>query len=161
MPVVSPAPELKSRRVFVVPSQLPALELSVAVLTMFIIVHVPSPKMTSTGPDRGGVLRTRRTCVLLPSPGVWHAGSGSRLESFVSISSSSVRMPPRPMGAPPFGQLEHASRFRVKIWTHTGRPEPAFETSFMIRSIATRACCWRSASSGSRRNALWPPARRP
>ena len=128
---------------------------------MFRIVQVPSAKMIRTGPDRAVLLRMSRMFVLLPFPGVAHTGSLSWLESFVSISSSSLRLPPIPMGAPPFGQLEHASRFWVKIWTHVGRPEPAFPTSFMIRSIATRACCWRSASSGSRRNALWPPARRP
>src|SRR5437899_1147555 len=162
IPVASPAPELKLSPVLVaLGSQLAAPVLLVEVSVMFIIVHVPSAKMMSTGPERGGAFRTSRICELLPSPGVWHAGSLSLLESFVSSSSSSVRLPPTPMGAPPFGQPAHASRFRVKIWTHVGMPEPAFATSFMIRSIATRACCWRSATSGSRRNALWPPARRP
>ena len=89
-------------------------------------------------------------------PTVRQIGSVSRDSELVIISISSVRAL-----SGPIGHRAHASRPGVKACTKGGRPEAALAMSRMIRSMAMRMFCCRSASSGSRRNAFWPPAIKP
>ena len=94
--------------------------------------------------------------LLNPPMGFEQAASFSMAAELVTISSWSVTSP-----SGPGGQVPQASRPCVNVCMKFGIPEPALAMSRMIRSIATRMFCWRSASSGSRRKAVWPPASRP
>ena len=116
----------------------------------------------------------------------WNEGQAS---SAIRISSTSllsevsapepVAPPPRsaipagpmtPCGPRPFrngapAPVAAATGLAVSVCVNTcdtsGMPEPAFAMSRMIESIAMRMFCWRSATSGSRRNALPPTVSRP
>ncbi len=90
------------------------------------------------------------------TPTVRQIGSVFRDSELVIISISSVRTP-----SGPIGHRAQASRPGVKACTKGGRPEAALAMSRMIRSMAMRMFCCRSAISGSRRKAFWPPASKP